>query len=576
MHSAPSPAKPESLPTFVLDRFLPAAGGPSPSRSFLATSTAPENVEDPLPAGLRPPAAHLPADEEARLEPRLQLDPLGHTEALMCDLAATLCEGRAAGPPEVVIAVHGFNTLLEGAFDWYERIHSYLPSHPDLRERNVVFIGYRWPSEKPLSRPLQDLVGALTALPNLPRGLAAFTLAVAIASLVVLRDRAAPLLLLLAVLATFLLGVIAALVLERIFVYFRDSSRASLYGSPDLVELVRQLDRTLDEAGLQEVSLSFLGHSLGASVITNALRVLADAFEPQAVGGLKASDPERRSTGRIGRCLHLGQLVLVAPDIPVESVIPRRANVLASALRRVREAHVFSSEGDLALRLASTAANYFVFPSRFRFSGYRLGNLTARHFGAAANRSGRRPVYGLVPPFEAAPEGELPAWLLEIRASDAEHRNLTEEPFAPWVASTDEEVTNRISTYDCTDVLDIPATTWGEADPAARASGLLTRARQRSALNLLEYAYLLFAYLRFSLGGRGGIDTHGGYFRGEATQEWIYLLAFTGFAQLKATLARSPVGGLVPAAEQLQLQLVLSPRERQELGVKSASSPPLP
>lgn len=565
--------KPERLPTFVLDRFRPAPGEPSPSRSFLATSTAPENVEDPLPDGLRSPGARLAAEEEARFEPRLQPDPLAHTETLLHDLATTLREGRAAGPPEIVIAVHGFSTVLEGALDWYERIHRYLPSHPDLRGRNAVFIGYRWPSEKPLARPLRDLIGALTALPTLPRGLAAFALAVAIACLVVLWDRAAPLLLLLAVLATFLVGVIAALVLERLLVYFRDGSRAGLYGSPDLVELVRQLDRSLAAEGLQDVSLSFLGHSLGTSVITNALRVLADAFEPQAVGGLRASDPERSASGRIGRCLDLGQLVLVAPDIPVETVIPRRSNVLASALRRVREAHVFSSEGDLALRLASTAANYFSFPARRRFSGYRLGNLTARHFEAAANRRGRRPVYGLVPPFQATPEGDLPAWLLEIRASDAEHRNLTEAPFAPWVATTDEEVTNRISTYDCTDVLDRPAATWGGADPAARARGLLTHARQRDALNLLEYACLLLAYLRFSLGFRGGIDTHGGYFRGDATQEWIYVLAFAGFAQLTATLARSAPGGLVPAAEQLQLQLVLSPRERRELATAASETP---
>ena len=54
--------------------------------------------------------------------------------------------------------------------------------------------------------------------------------------------------------------------------------------APDLVELVRQLDRGIEAAGGgRRVGLSFLAHSLGNSVVTEALRVLVDAFEPESV-----------------------------------------------------------------------------------------------------------------------------------------------------------------------------------------------------------------------------------------------------------------------------------------------------
>jgi hypothetical protein len=62
----------------------------------------------------------------------------------------------------------------------------------------------------------------------------------------------------------------------------------------------------------------------------------------------------------------------------------------------VKEVHVFTNEGDLALRLASTAANYFSFPARSRLSGYRLGNLTLKHFRNARDRRGSRPSHGVV------------------------------------------------------------------------------------------------------------------------------------------------------------------------------------
>jgi hypothetical protein len=297
------------------------------------------------------------------------------------------------------------------------------------------------------------------------------------------------------------------------------------------------------------VGLSFLAHSLGNSVVTEALRVLVDAFEPEAVGELSGFSPGKTPSALLGRCFRLERLVLVAPDIPVEAVIPRRANVLRSALRRMRESHLFTNEGDLALRLASTAANYFSFPARTRFSGYRLGNLTLRHFRDSSDRRGRDPVYGLNT--EKSGRRALPVDHLEIRSSRREHRNLEEPPFAPWVARGARQVTNLLSYYDCTDAI-------------CEGKGVVSLARRRPALNLVDYVCLTLASLRFSLDPSRGVDTHGGYFRAASTRTLIYRLAFAGFDDLVATLAR---GGsdLDAHCRDCQIQLALSVREQERL-----------
>jgi hypothetical protein len=261
-----------------------------------------------------------------------------------------------------------------------------------------------------------------------------------------------------------------------------------------------------------------------------------------------------KGSKQIGNTLTLDRLVLVAPDIPVESVIPRRSNVLASALRRVEEVHVFTNEGDLALRLASTAANYFSFPARSRFSGYRLGNLTVKHFRNARDRRGSRPSYGVV--CAASEQVILPSRFLEIRASSAEHRHLWEKPFFPWVANGSDDVTNKISYYDCTDYIDV----LDSLDPgqgAALARGVVSRAIKAPALNLPAYFRLLLAYLKEP--ARGGVDTHGGYFHGRTSKEWIYTLAFAGFAEL----LRSQGPNLDTVASRHQLQVLLSCAQQQ-------------
>ena len=528
------------IPSYVLQRFRPVAIDqdsypPRWDRGYLVSSTAPNNVEDvPSPSALEPPG----------LAPSLRLEAwegaLGEgNRRELRDLANALHSG--GDNPEIIIAVHGFSNNLQAAVDWYSDIYKHLSRHPVLAQRNLVFLGYRWPSERPLDPLRGSLSGAVQALPTLPRGLLAFGAFLSLALFIgaCFFPSLASWLFAGAVLPLLLVGLLVALVAERVVVYFRDGYRASYFATPDLVDFIRDLDDALQNEEItvsgSSVKISFLAHSLGCSITTNALRVLSDVFD--------------KGSKQIGKALILDRLVLVAPDIPVESVIPRRSNVLASALRRVEEVHVFTNEGDLALRLASTAANYFSFPARSRVSGYRLGNLTVKHFRNARDRRGSRPSYGVV--CAASEQVILPSRFLEIRASSAEHRHLWEKPFFPWVANGSDDVTNKISFYDCTDYIDVLDSLDSGEGPAL-ARGVVSRAIKVPALNLPAYFRLLLAYLKEP--AQGGVDTHGGYFHGRTSKEWIYTLAFAGFADL----LRSQGPNLDTVASRHQLQVLLS------------------
>jgi hypothetical protein len=539
---------------------IPSSQGPS---GYLATSTAPENAEDYLPASLVP-GWQKAISQEGKIE--------GWNASILKEIADRL---SIAHEREILIAVHGFSTDAPSAIHWYRQIYEYATSHPLLKTRDMIFIGYRWPSERPVVS-IEKIKFAWQALPNLPKGILLVGLSVGMSVLSLLFSRSikealarvssqleqflpgliagVPWAHILAVVVGALAGVLAivlpllagfvlALVLQRLVVYFRDVYRANYYATPDLVELVQLLSAELERRKIQDVKLSFLAHSLGCGVTTNAIRIMVDAFSSQ---GPAAQKP----ISQISTSLSLGRLLLVAPDIPLESVIPRRSNVLKSSIERISECHVFTNEGDLALRLASTAANFFSFPARSIYSGYRLGNLTARHFGDQYDRQGisKKITYGIVPPIDGS---DLPASKLEIRASNAEHRSLAESPFRPWFDTSENGLTNRISYYDCTDYVDC-------LGPRGPRKGLLTGARSLQAINIPGYVSLLKGYVC------GEIDTHGGYFRGPACKELIYVLAFVGFDALVADLCCGH-SDLTQIARQHQLQLVLSPREMSRL-----------
>ncbi len=377
-----------------------------------------------------------------------------------------------------------------------------------------------------------------------------------------------------------LFAIIIALIALRLSNYSRDNYRATNYGVIDLVELIRHLDQSVIETIIapnalskenilalittiknetnenitlkdwqqasserkiewwgknRRIKLNFIGHSMGCFVATNTIRTLSDVFDENSI--------YKNPSAEIGRVFSLARLILVAPDIPIETIIPRRSNFLAASLRRCEEAYVFSNEGDLALRLASTAANYFSFPAKTRFRGYRLGNITVKHFKEKTKTQPLVdvPIYGIVnPEYKDAPSNYL-----EIRASNQEHKNIEElitergdrQLKVPLKTNLDEEVpiADLFTYFDCTDYEDIKAENVNQLlapeieKPELPKQKNLSKALKKSALNFSDYIQLIIAYFVYMYTNPSKyINTHGGYFEGKFSQQLIYQLAFLG------------------------------------------------
>ena len=498
------------------------------------------------------------------------------------------------GSAELVITVHGYNANRRGVISWYGSIFKFINQHDAILrgQTNRVFIGYRWPSEN-VDFSLQKVGEALAALPRLPRkvlmlgGLGALLLlllkVMTVRSVSPLGESVWLNLMIGSVLA--LLGVcgilMAALVVLRLIVYFRDYYRADNFGVLDLVELLRQIDhalvcRTLQDRGEDpqtvvkarqqwrsrstgKVKLSFIGHSMGGFVVTNVIRMLSDVFDPGSINQKPSPD--------IGDVFQLGRLILVSPDIPVLSIISSRANFLASSLRRFPESYLFCNEGDIALRLASTAANYIAFPSRTQARGYRLGNV------ALQNPQGNGDDYGLIN-LTALDQELLPRLPMGEAITRYTH-NVMDSLFLTyegWIGhhvvtladlfkaqregdSNQATLADLFTYFDCTDYRDIkydPATNSCSTEPL----GLLSRARCKKVLKPWDYLLLILDYA----GGKR--DVHGGYFQGQFTQELLYRLAFLGFGDYLETLDSDRQVALTQlhlACQVRQIQGFLSP-----------------
>jgi pimeloyl-ACP methyl ester carboxylesterase len=458
--------------------------------------------------------------------------------------------------PELVITVHGYNTSRGSVRNWYKDIFQYINRYDGAISGcpNKVFIGYRWPSE---NVELERLGEAFWALPPLPRGMLTGGIIGAIFLLLLQLLPVARtwigLVLALALSGLILLGsLMLALVIMRLIVYFRDSYRANNFGVLDLVELIRLLDQRLvarrardiqrenpdhpdafaaalsywQEAPDGKVKLSFVGHSMGGFVVTNAVRILSDVFDSRSI--------EKDPTAEIGYVFCLGRLVLASPDIPVLTIISSRANFLDSSLRRFAESYLFSSEGDIALRIASTAANYIAFPSRTQVRGYRLGNVAIRSTYQS------RQDYGIVnlnaldmhfPPGIAiedaiarSPEKVLD-WLFLTYQRSAKNCCLTlADLFEDQSRLNKERVTvsDFFTFFDCTDYKDVTFSVRDQSRSPA-PMGLLTRAKARGPLRWPDYLQLTLDY------ASGKRDVHGGYFQGEFSQQLLYRIAFLGF-----------------------------------------------
>ena len=269
---------------------------------------------------------------------------------------------------QIVIQIHGYSSS-EGAHNKNIQETLLFLKKNGLPKEDTILIFYRWPSEIMFS-PLKTLpqsipiplvffvvIAVLLLLSTLlPLGLGNLP---ALANISGMSGKISGL---------FILSLIITLISLRLVVYFRDSYRAHHYAVPDLIEFIRTIDSKLGQEAREEkkrIKLSFIAHSMGAFVATSSIKSLRDSFIF-----------EKEKSNNIGNNFNLSRLLLVAPDIPVSSLLMLRANFLYRSLCACEEAYLFSNEGDMALRVASTVANFFVFPSKTRLHGYRLGNLS--------------------------------------------------------------------------------------------------------------------------------------------------------------------------------------------------------
>ncbi|MGB5972650.1 MAG: alpha/beta hydrolase, partial [Nodosilinea sp.] len=561
----------ESIPKVTPVSIAAAAAKSSPEfPAYFVGSTAPNNVEDAVSSVADPTPA-------------------------IAEIAQFLC-GQAQ--PEILFAVHGYNTGLgnfatdenqrsqgDGVKGWYQDIRNDIVQNYDQKSKGLMMIGYRWPSEKINGHGNDTLESKLGyARRSLPVTLKVIViLAFAVLVGLILAALFTPLPgtvafgiagVLLLLVATIAVSIVLTLFLLRIVGYFRDSYRANNFGVPDLVELIRQLDKAVvdsdpatDWSKRPRIKLSFIGHSMGSFVVTDTVRILSDVFDDSSIGQTSlGANKAKRPSPNIGNVFSLGRLVLVAPDIPAETIISSRANFLSSSLRRFEETYLFSNEGDMALKLASTAANYASFPARTREGGYRLGNVVIRLPHPKAP-----PVYGIVNldsstgdlldmqprsriTLDSAPQSVAPTAQATTLEASGETMTMMVSSYLKYLYTlqrtslrdrqldlldaNQKPIAELFTVFDCTD--------YREALPGHRQVGLLSHALGKRSLNFIDYVRLSIDFFL------GKIDTHGGYFaeattgvepaRPEArlTKQLIYGLACLGFQPLLAAVADCP------------------------------------
>lgn len=470
----------------------------------------------------------------------------------------------SSAEPEIIINIHGYSSTPSDTETGCQKIYEYVNTH--IQQPNkYIFIGYRWPSENPIKTDEsgdfgQKLMNALSSLPtllavNLVVGLTiSIWSAIILLFLNILSNSAVHFFTVMLILSGIGSSIIFTLIILRISTYFRDIYRATNYGVIDLVELLRQLDYTIKLPPNKRIKLSFISHSMGCFVVTDVIRILSDVFDVKSINKKPNSD--------IGNVFRLGRLVLVAADIPVESILPGRANFLRSSLRRCEEAYIFCNEGDLALRFTSTAANYFSFPGRTRISGYRLGNITVKHFNNKNDLVGYTPRYGVVNLHRQDSEKgyrlDNPYKYLEIRSSNREHRRLEE---ITEISEDSVQPADLFTYFDCTDYKDDPR----------KQIGIVSDAIQKPAINFGNYIFLTWAFIRKSINNRDaqGVDTHTGYFEGDFSQKAIYELAFLGFQGFLRSLSiegeeSEQIQVFSQRCQSKQIQVILTPQIYQQ------------
>ncbi len=290
------------------------------------------------------------------------------------------------------------------------------------------------------------------------------------------------------------------------------------------------------------IKLTFMGHSMGAYVVTNAVRLLSNVFDLSSVGTLGST--KKVPTLTIGRAFCFGRLLLISPDIPINTILSGRANFLRSSLRRFEEAYLFSNEGDLALRLASTVANYISFPASTRESGYRLGNVAIKNNqGSGIINLEQLKQYQKLSQNEVLESLFVDSFDLQQSLKDIQKRY-------HGFQGNEEEIANLFTYFDCTDY----------TDHTIKPNSTLQRVL---SLKKRSWEPGLIYYIRLTLASAlRKINTHGGYFDGQFTQQVMYRLAFLGFGGFLDSLSQnnrqSALDYLSVECDRRKIQVLLS------------------
>ena len=498
-------------PELALLKYEPFPSEQTPCFShMLVCSTAPLEAERPFRLALTQPDFRADFDNNAQ-----------NFAQLRTHLSEYFQRQQSNGKSQrvrVVVRIHGYNVPLKSVREEYKQAErKFRDDACRLTESPpndyVLFLHYAWPSER------IGAGGPLRWIRAMPMGL---WLLFALGSLLAFLAAGW-----LAAIGQLCLGIGITLMLLRMVTYFRDRERASTFGVFDAVEMVRALHHLVKEiipdrsylSDLQSgkeprISLSFLGHSMGTFLTTMLIRVLTNVFDPEADSHLwsanaqsgpfggpscppsfeeQANERQREQLAQIGDLFSLDRLILVAADIPVWTITTGRSNYLASCLRRFRQTFLFVNDADMVLRLASTLANYFVFPSGTRIGGYRLGNLSIK------GRT-RRQGYG-------KRVGDLSD--LELHGALGTQSLCDNRTFRcqRWIGYP-------LNVIDCTDY-----------DDGGRYLSAFTA--RNAVQRFFNYAATLMAMLAGSL-KLSTIDGHGGYFQGKFCMNLLYELALYG------------------------------------------------
>ena len=542
--------------------------------TYFIESTAPYNVDDTgvaapgLPPGLPPEiAAHL-VDIPSELAVK--------------QIAEALVRGA---DPNLVVMVHGFNNPEPAVLKMYTSAALAIQRDTHIRAREgLVCVGYRWPSEK-MGMPWR---GTWDALPTLPTWILYFGILVVLLTFPLFYFASETKqwwidlfryiwnpggVHVITLIGWTVAGLVLMTALLRTIVYFRDNFRASNYGVPDLIQVIRAIDaeivRQHREHGRIDppprVQLSFIGHSMGGFVVTNAIRTLSDVFAVpvDALNSYGVGAGPEPPSHAIGNVFELKRFVLASPDIPAETLLSNRGNFLASALSRFDEAYLFSNEGDEVLRQISTLANYFVFPTKSRNYGFRLGNveILSRNFGMIDVREDDF--------LRVLRIGNLTLQDLYDGLEDAVAER---QPNAP-PALSQARLPKVFSYFDCTDYVDRDDP--DKQDVPKNRRPLLTFAKwvkqydAEAKLRWYSHLNLLIVYLL----NHQRPNVHGGYFEGLLSQELIYRLACLGYDGTVAAYGSEAALGM--ACEQRQIRMLVSPELRARRIGPVAPPPPV-